>query len=93
MIDVDERTELVNIFVSVAVESVEGVEIERSGRSLARQRSRFVRKVVVTIDQDSGGLIGDDRCEFRCGHVWKRKVPGILSREAWRIWSHFWHRR
>ena len=58
MIDVDKRTELVNVFVSVAVESVGTVETSEAAG--ASGGSRLARKVVVTIDQDYGGLIGDD---------------------------------
>ena len=47
-------------FVSLAVERIEGIKIQRGRGHLPRQSSRLVLEVVIAVDQYSRGLIRYD---------------------------------
>src|SRR5438132_2308454 len=58
-LDVDERRELIDIAVAVVVQRDVGRKIERRRRHLRRKRAFRVGEVVVAIDEDARGLVGD----------------------------------
>src|SRR6476620_4799393 len=81
LVDVDERPELINVRVAVAVERVEGVKIERGGDGFVRQGPGLVLKVVVAVDQNSRGRIGDNLRQLGSGDVGQGKMLGAFDVE------------
>lgn len=79
--DIDQRAEFVHITVSVAVERVECVDIERSARGFARKRPFLVFEVVVAVDQYPRGLFGDDPGQLLSSNVRKAQILGALNVE------------
>src|SRR5882724_12292273 len=71
---VDERTEFVDVGVTVTVKRVERVEIQRGGNRFCRQRGWLVKEIVIAVDQDPGRFVGNDLRQLVRGDIRQRQM-------------------
>src|SRR2546430_12354523 len=72
--DVDQRPELVDVAIAIAVQRDEGRQVQRRVRELRRKRTRRVREVVVAVDEDARVAIRYDLANAVDGDVREAEI-------------------
>src|SRR5262245_39725830 len=72
--DIYERPEFVNIGIAVVEKRVEGMNVQRCGRSLCAKRFGGIEKVVVAINEDARGFGREDFGQVRFGDLGEAQV-------------------